>query len=186
MLKKEEARRLAKQYRRSISRMELKKISEKISQCLVSIPEFLQAKHVGLYYPIQSNTEISVLSVLSVTDKIYGLPKVEGKEMRFFHFRKGDALVQGEFSQREPRSSKLLSFSESDCVIIPMLFGSLQGDRIGYGGGYYDRFLSRVSVTKIGVLMKNCLTERLESHAHDVKLDVIVTESGLYRMADFR
>lgn len=66
-----------------------------------------------------------------------------------------------------------------DCAIVPMLAYNEELFRLGYGGGYYDRYLSRFSGCKIGVAFREQFCSRFVPEAHDIPMDKIITEDGI-------
>lgn len=70
-----------------------------------------------------------------------------------------------------------------DVIIVPMLgFNPKTLHRIGYGGGYYDKLLAgQPQARKVGVCYQACKTERVPDEPHDIRLDMVVTESGVYK-----
>ncbi|MGB4579562.1 MAG: 5-formyltetrahydrofolate cyclo-ligase, partial [Methanoculleus sp.] len=93
------------------------------------------------------------------------------------------ALIPSTFDVPEPLGHELPARPEDvQVVIIPMLAFDIEGNRLGYGAGYYDRFLSRYPhVTKIGAAFSCQQTENIPTDDNDVKMDYIVTEKGVIR-----
>jgi 5-formyltetrahydrofolate cyclo-ligase len=69
--------------------------------------------------------------------------------------------------------------SDFDCMILPMLAADLNGNRVGYGKGFYDKLLNSVNGYKIGVVYDACVFDEIESEPHDIKMDLIVTEKRI-------
>ena len=79
-----------------------------------------------------------------------------------------------------PAGTPQLLFSDIEFVLIPCVACDKDGYRLGQGGGYYDRFLAGSAFTKAALCRQALLQDALPREAHDVKLDYIVTEAGLY------
>lgn len=91
-------------------------------------------------------------------------------------------LESGNYGIREPKaaSSVVVPHEEIDVVLIPAVAFDRQGQRIGYGGGYYDRFLPMVPrATRIGVVFSCQLIEKVSVGEHDIPVQMIVTEAGV-------
>ncbi|KAB2951854.1 5-formyltetrahydrofolate cyclo-ligase [Heliorestis acidaminivorans] len=92
-----------------------------------------------------------------------------------------DDLVEGTWGILEPSPEKLnpLSPAEIDLVLVPALAFDLQGHRLGYGAGYYDRFLPQLQekAVKIGLAYELQIIEKLFPEDHDIPVDSIITES---------
>ncbi|NLZ31159.1 MAG: 5-formyltetrahydrofolate cyclo-ligase [Methanomicrobiales archaeon] len=93
------------------------------------------------------------------------------------------ALTPSTFNVPEPLGHELPARPEDvQVVIVPMLAFDAEGNRLGYGAGYYDRFLSRYPhLTKIGVAFSCQQTGSIPIDDNDVKMDYIVTEKGVLR-----
>jgi 5-formyltetrahydrofolate cyclo-ligase len=71
-----------------------------------------------------------------------------------------------------------------DAIIIPCIAADLSGNRLGYGGGWYDRFLSRnLSATKIVLCYESCLVDSLPRESHDIQADYVITEKRVIKCA---
>ena len=73
------------------------------------------------------------------------------------------------------------TLDEIDLVVVPGVAFDAQGRRLGLGGGYYDRFLSRTKGAKVGLTYDALLLDEVPVESHDVTMDIVVTESAVYR-----
>jgi len=91
-------------------------------------------------------------------------------------------LIVGPLGLRQPAVQQA-RFEESaslDLIIVPGLAFTSTGDRIGMGGGYYDRFLAEVGATKIGLVNEQLLLDTIPHADHDITMDFVVTEEAVY------
>ena len=115
---------------------------------------------------------------------IFGLPviKSEGR-MEFRAYQPSEPLVKGPMGNLEPPKDSLhrvLSINQSTLIIVPAIAVDHSGVRLGYGGGFYDRFLLEApGAVTIGVVFEDCFPAELPYEAHDQKLDFVITEAGL-------
>ncbi len=116
-----------------------------------------------------------------------GLPVVMGKgePLIFRSWRPGDTLISGAFGTSFPGADR--QEVGPDVVLVPMLAFDSAGHRLGYGGGYYDRTLTRLrrggrAVLAVGVAYAGQQVPRIPTGEHDQKLDWIVTEAGATRI----
>ena len=72
--------------------------------------------------------------------------------------------------------------NEIDIVMVPGIVFDMFGDRIGYGGGYYDKFLSDFKGLKVGVAYSECMCYSVPSEETDVRMDMLITEAGCERI----
>ncbi len=147
-------------------------ISAKIVRKIRQNPEFQQAKNVLLYSP--SKYEINLLALLD-EDKNFFLPKVSGKELLICPFKKGDALEISSFNIKEPCSNPVDPCC-LDLAIVPALAADKNCFRLGYGGGFYDRFLAQNKVKTITPVARQLLIEKLPVEKFDVPVDFVITD----------
>lgn len=87
--------------------------------------------------------------------------------------------IVGNFNICEPYEIKEISKDELDLILVPGLLFSIRGERCGYGGGYYDRFLENTKAQKIGLAFSKQVIKSFPTDSFDVKMDYILTEKGL-------
>lgn len=106
------------------------------------------------------------------------------REMEFYFINSLDMLEKGTFGVMEPNPDvcrKLDNFSDSMCIVPGMSF-DVSGYRIGYGKGYYDRFLAGYEGTTVGVCYADCVRwKSLPRNKYDRPVDLIVTENYIRR-----
>ena len=135
------------------------------------IPVIKDYKNIGIYYPI--GKEINILSIMDIyPDKNFYLP-ITNEEISFVKYNKGDALYDGLFNTKEPKGT-IVDRSNIDCFIIPCLAISKSKKRLGYGKGYYDRYLSNYNGIKIGVIYKELNNLDFIDDDFDVVLNIII------------
>jgi 5-formyltetrahydrofolate cyclo-ligase len=105
----------------------------------------------------------------------------EDVSLRLSYIRDFSALVPSTFGVPEPIGSEIPAAAEDlDMIILPMLGFDRAGGRIGYGAGYYDRFLSKnPDLRKIGIAFACQEVENVPQEENDIRMDVIVTEDGI-------
>ena len=139
---------------------------------------------IALYYP--SNFELNVLKALELkyfSDQTILLPIVEKNNfMKFYPWKKNDPLTVGEHGMLEPIKTKA---KIPDIMLIPLLAFDKDKFRLGYGKGYYDRYLNKYlkqfeDFMTVGVAFSFQKHNKLPINNNDVKLDFILTEKGIY------
>lgn len=164
-------------------------ISKKICKHLSAYLQGIGEKHVLCYAPLPG--EINVLSL--VTDPTlsactFYLPKIQPKHAMSFHqYKHGDTLIQhSTFGVDEPLEETPTYPSQTEqptLLLVPALAIGLHGHRLGYGQGYYDRWLAKANpstaLTSLGVCADVLCTHALPHDAWDQPLDGRVSESGL-------
>ena len=104
---------------------------------------------------------------------IYCYYKVKGQNMDFFEVKSLEELEPGYFNIPEPPETT--PAPKGDLIIVPGVAFSKKGERLGYGGGFYDRFLEHHKVYTIGVAYDFQIMNSLPTEEHDRKLNEIIT-----------
>ena len=151
-------------------------ISEKLAQS----GAFAAAGTVMAYLPVRGEVDLSALIAHALYEgKRLCAPvcRDAGNEMSAAELRSAEETVSGRFGIPRPAGGRIVSPEEIDLVIVP---GSVFGrnfHRIGYGMGFYDRFLRKTRAVKIGVCYNFCLINEIIPNEFDVKMDIIITET---------
>ena len=163
--------------KRDATSAELREIlSEKIHQNLKKISAYTNSQNIACYFPIGSeiNTHDIMLDILG-QDKNLLLPRIVNDNLQFYIVSNLEKLEKGNFEIMEPKDS-CKKAEKIDCVLIPTVGVSKSGVRLGYGKGYYDRFLSLTDTIKISLTYSKQIVKSIPNDSHDVKIDWIVTE----------
>lgn len=155
--------------------LDISKISASIVSKIRLCEEYKCAKNILLFYPMKY--EISLLDLLNDSKNFY-LPRVCDKKLLICPFKSGDKLEKSGFQICEPCSEpinpKLL-----DLIFVPALMVDKKGSRLGYGGGFYDRFLAEYpDIKTIVPIAKELFVDKLPVDVFDVSVyKVICSES---------
>lgn len=153
-----------------------------IAEHLLAIPELRAATTVLSYTPIRGEVDISpAITHLREDGVTIALPRVEdnGALSARIHFV-GQPLVPGAFGVPEPTSDSI-GWDRVDAALVPGLAFDRQGNRLGYGGGFFDRALANYAGLKIGIAFECQLLDHVPAEPHDIAMDLVVTESGVLR-----
>lgn len=149
----------------------------------------LQIWQFGYYHiflPISNKKEINtsvILSILHGKDKHIIVPKVTGlASLEHYLLTDNTRLALSKWGVPEPVDGIVVDPKKLDVVFIPLLAFDKAGNRVGYGKGFYDRFLSncREDVLKIGLSLFSIEEKITDVHTSDVKLDFCVTPKTIY------
>lgn len=148
---------------------------------LKEIPELAQAPLVGAFWPIRSEIDPRpLIEALFARGQRVALPKVTKQGLVFREWRAGEELVKGGFGLSEPRDD--LPPLDPTALIVPLAAFDRAGQRIGYGAGYYDQAIERLSkngpVLTIGIAFSAQEIPEVPAEPHDRPLDHMVTEQG--------
>ena len=142
-----------------------------------------QNKIVGSYFPINFEADtFQIMKVLKQKGFKLSLPVVGSKfDMNFYLWNINDPLHVNKYGIPEPKSKTKVTPS---ILLIPMVAFDKKLNRLGYGGGYYDRFLKKYEkkrIIKIGLAISCQEVKKLPLNSFDKKMDFVLTEKKLYK-----
>jgi len=157
----------------------MKIASEKIQKKLKKINVFRDAQKIGMYYPIGSEvlTQDIIQELLSNGKDVF-LPKVMGKKMEFRKISNFSSLEKGSFDIMEPKDD-CPTDNSLDVVLVPTVGISPAGVRLGYGHGFYDKFLAEHKVTTISLTLEKQIVKNIPKSEHDIIINWIITEDRI-------
>ncbi|MGN0546430.1 MAG: 5-formyltetrahydrofolate cyclo-ligase [Acutalibacteraceae bacterium] len=182
MMNKTDLRKFYKLVRHSLTSSEKQRINNNVFTRLINSDVYKNASGILCY--ISVSDEIDTLNIIEYSlkrGKTVGVPFCENKEMRFYRLDSLNDLVNGKFGipTVEPtHACEITEFSPFICLVPGICF-DLNGNRIGYGGGYYDRFLSENKLISVGLCCERCLCSDIQAEIFDIKTDFILTENRL-------
>ena len=175
---KSQLRKLALQKRKEL---DVQTLSERIMNNLYSLEEYKRAKNVLTYFPLKY--EVQTQACLKDDLKTWYLPRVTGDDLEVCLYDK-EQLSKGNFNILEPTNEKMQDLNFINLVIIPCVAADKKGYRIGYGKGYYDRFLPNLpkSCKKVLLVYSNLLFDDVFHSDFDVCSDIVVTDKEIFRI----
>ncbi len=166
---KTEIRKLMMDLRLKQTPKEKKQRDQDIIEKIKNHPYYIQAKTVTLFYPM--NGEIDLLKLLK-DHKTFLFPRVQGDHLDFYKYRPFMAFHKSTFGVMEPNEKEVKYQGSYDLVIVPALAISKEKDRIGYGKGFYDRFISNHNIKfTLGVIYDFQELDQIVASSFDQKLD---------------
>ena len=173
---KQRIRELLIQKRRMLAAEERCSLSESILSQLEKMTVFREAKTVLLYYPKNNEVDILPLFKRYKRDKTLLLPVTHRDRMTAHPYEGNDKMHRGKFGIPEPTTPEFQG--KIDVIIVPAVAFDRAGNRLGRGGGYYDRFLKKQPhATLIGVGYDFQLVDEVPVRKHDQKVHRIILPS---------
>ncbi len=176
---KKEYRNYAKTLRENI---DIEKISFSICKNIKNMDFYKKSQNILGFYPF--NSEVSLIELYKDNSKNWFLPSIEINEKNMFihPYKYGDKLVKNYYKVFEPINFKENNIERIDLVFAPALMADKNGFRLGYGAGYYDRFLPLLknSCIKIVPIPEILFTENLPSDDFDIPVNIVVSEKNIY------
>ncbi len=155
--------------------------SRTIFNKLIDLDIYKCSKVIGIYYSLED--EVDTIELIDYSIKIgktVCIPKVlSNNTMSFYKIIDRSNLVKSSFNILEPNTNNLVNPNDIDLMIVPGIVFSKELYRIGYGGGYYDRYLKDTNSYKIGLSFKETLVDYLPHNDYDVKLNLIITDESV-------
>ena len=185
---KNRIRSLYKEKRAAISAEEKQRRDAAICKRFLSLSSYRFADTILLYSPLKNEIDTLpiALDALEKGKKIAYPRCIEGNEMVYHYITSPNQLASGKYGIFEP-SPELPLFSPSDegiaLCVLPAIVYDKRGFRLGYGKGYYDRFLSSFKGTKAGLIYSDFIVDKIPVGRFDLCSDVIITEKGVISFA---
>ncbi len=151
-------------------------ISKKIVNKIKNNTHFINARNIMIYMPLKY--EIDITSLLNTLGKNFYLPKCVDNEIEVIKYEKNMEFIKSNFNVLEPVSNDYIDISILDIVFIPALCCDLNKYRLGYGCGFYDRFLKKLNKKTIKYIITSkemCYLE-IPKDEFDEKADFIINE----------
>ena len=152
--------------------LDLSQKSGVIVEKIKNLDAYKCANNIMLYYP--KRYEIDLTLLLDESKNFY-LPRVCGENMEVCPYKKGDALNISDFKVCEPCTCPV-NPEILDLVIVPALLVDKFNYRLGYGGGFYDRFLANIQAKTVILIAKELVVEKLPIEEFDISVDYVLTD----------
>jgi 5-formyltetrahydrofolate cyclo-ligase len=188
-MEKKELRKLMLAERKKLSLEEVDHRSEQLTKLFFFGFSLKPLHTVHVFLPILKNREINTWPIIQKIWRDYPDCKVavsvtnfETNELEHFFITPETAIAENHWGIPEPLHAQPASESEMDFVLVPLLTFDLQGHRLGYGKGYYDRFLAKCSpeTIKVGLSLLPPVAEITGIHEGDVAMDYCLTPEKCY------
>ena len=180
---KQELRLLHRERRMRMSESQKQALDDEIAENVLSLDEYRRCDTILVF--VSTNIEVNTARIIGQSfknNKLVAVPRCDGGTMSFYVIDSVGALEMGRFGILEPKRScvQVRAFEKSVCI-VPGLVYDRRGYRIGFGGGYYDRFLREYTGVSVGVCYSGCIEEFLPLERFDRPVDIIVSENKIIR-----
>ncbi len=154
-----------------------KDLETKIRNNILNNSKVLDSNNILIYISkdLEVDTKILIKDLWNLNKNIY-VPKVENNIINFYKINSFKDLVIGSYNILEPITNIKYKYNKNDCIIVPGLLFDKKNNRLGYGGGYYDKYLSDKKLYKIGICFSTFLVDKLITDKYDIKMDEVITE----------
>ncbi len=174
---KDQIRLLMRKANKNVAPEGRNRAAEIIFRAIEESTQFVNSQRIALYAALPD--EIPTRSVIErwcALGKEIFLPRITGETSMEFYPYRPDKIEVGAFGIDEPQGDDAIEPSQIELMILPGVAFTAEGERLGRGRGYYDRYLSRegYAAYNIGVCYKHQLCEEIPCEVHDVRLDWVV------------
>ena len=187
--KKGDIRRRMLELREQLGNGEVRQAGEAVTLRLTRTDFYQKANCLSCYVSVKNEVDTHTLIRFAIDDgKRVAVPVLTSQKGQMIH-REVDSL-----ENLEPNPLGLLEPSEGagapvlpeafDLIVVPVVAFDRKGYRIGFGGGYYDRFLAGTSALKVGLAYDFQRLDEVPSGPHDQRLDRVLTETKTYTFSD--
>ena len=174
-----------KKKRFSLTKQEVDDLSQRVCKQLDKL-NIWKLKHYHIFISISKYNELdtsSIINKLKSKQKIIIVPKISNNELVHVAINDETEYSLNEYGIKEPNDGNHFIIENLDIIFIPLLAFDIEGHRVGYGKGYYDRFLKLTnnSTLKIGLSFFDPINKILDIDDNDVKLDYCVTPKQVHK-----
>ena len=158
--------------------LNLRKTSNNLTRSALAVSQIVSKKilssynNIGIYYPIRKEIDITIL-VNEYPNKNFYLPLTKEDGLHFVKYTKNQKLYDGPFKTKDPKGD-YVNRDNIDVFLIPCVGITKELKRIGYGKGYYDKYLAGYNGLKIGICYKDAANLDVEMDDFDLVLDMMV------------
>ncbi len=139
-------------------------------------PDFIQAKTIGIYVSFRQEVDTITLIKEYIDQKNICVPKIIGRQMDFYQISSFDELKKNHMGILEPDNHRLVHKDQIDLMIVPLVGYDDHNNRLGYGGGYYDRYLVNFHGKIIGLAFSFQKVKMLPVEPFDLPISTIIDE----------
>jgi 5-formyltetrahydrofolate cyclo-ligase len=182
---KEKIRLEVKSRKELLSREQIQRLSRSMTEKFTALKEYRECSQVILYAAF--NQEVDTFPLIGLAQeagKRVALPRVRGDKIEFYYIRSLKETSVSRLGIWEPEPVAPIELSDNNLILVPGLAFDLEGNRIGYGKGYYDSYFSsrRERFEKIAFAYSFQVYEKIPAEEHDVRMDILITESSFNRL----
>ena len=146
---------------------------------IMKLEVFQKAKVIALYNSMVNEVDTNSLINELLNKKVVLLPKIVDNQMVFIPVKNNQQYIKSTFGVLEPIGESYNG--DIHLIIVPGVAFDESMNRLGYGKGYYDKFLSNKNIYKIGICFDRQLINKLPTNNYDIKMDMIITEERIIK-----
>jgi len=169
-------------WRKAINSAQYKILCYMIQSLFLRLTIYKESQSVMLYIPINNEPDTDeIISAAFRDNKIVLLPCIRDDSIVPVIYKKDMPLKYGRYHIKEPIEQEFYPAAGINVVVVPGVAFDRLGSRIGYGKGYYDRFLCSLDnkTIKVGFSFNGCIVDHIHKNERDIPVDMVLTETGV-------
>ena len=173
---KKELRRIIRQKKKAMTEEEIESRSQILGEKFRSCQAYQNAKSIYFYLPYNQEVRTVPMLLKAIEDgKKVAVPKVYGEEMEFLYIENLDQISEGYMGIPEPTADGPVAHDETALILMPGLAFDREGHRIGYGGGFYDKYLAKEPHhPTVALCYEFQMQEHVETEEFDSPVDLVL------------
>ena len=175
-MNKSELRRIIREKKRAMTEQQIVLAGSRLGELFAQCPQYQQAQAIYGYLPY--NQEVRTIPMLEralAEGKKVAVPKMYGDEMKFIYIEDLSGLENNSFGIPEPIADEPVAQDPNALILMPGLAFDRQGHRIGYGGGYYDRYLQQEpNHPTVALCYAFQMMDQLQTEEFDIPVDMVI------------
>lgn len=189
-MNKAELRKIYQDKRQALSEEDIEILSQRVCRLFFQEISLQNVRYLHIFLPIARHNELNTWPVIRQLQQEYPAVGIvvsrtnwQEKRMEHFHLNEATKLKESKWGIPEPVEGPSCPVQHIDLVLLPLLAFDLQGHRLGYGAGFYDRFLAECApdTKKVGLSLFPPLPDPIgDVGEHDIPLDVCITPEQVY------
>ncbi len=188
-MEKELLRKIYRQKRRELNPYKAELLSQQIAENFKKALSFDKINYLHTFYPIHGKVEVNTLLICNYIRKSYpqvrlilSKSNLRSNTLNHFVWQEDTPLTTNSWGILEPEGGEEVNSKDLDVILVPLLAFDKEGNRVGYGKGFYDRFLKeiRADALKIGLSFFNAVSGNIDACDYDVPLNSCITPASVY------
>lgn len=175
-MNKNELRRLMIKKRKNI--LNKKELSTIIVDKLLNLDIYKKSKVIALYKSMLDEVDTTYLINGSLKSKIVLLPKIVNNKMCFININQDTKYIKSNIGVMEPIGKEYND--KTDLIIVPGVSFDKDLNRLGFGKGYYDKYLTNKNIYKIGICFNEQVVDIVPTSEYDIKMNMVITDNRVY------
>jgi 5-formyltetrahydrofolate cyclo-ligase len=186
---KDQVRKLYLQKRLGLSEAELQLMNKRLTDTFFASVDLSAINVLHTFLPIEKQKEVNTWLIIERVRKEFphiriSVPRINNQSSTIenFYFEGAHQLEKNTWGIMEPKQGIPTPNEKIDTVLVPLLSFDKKGNRVGYGRGFYDKFLAVIDCKKIGLSFFAPVKEIEGMGPHDVPIDAAVTSEGFFKL----